>query len=204
VIGSLRGTLLERSPTGSVVVEVSGVGYRALAPPTTLSTLGTVGGEVFLHTHLHVREDALVLYGFASRDERVCFEALLGAHGVGPSLALAIVSVHDPPSLRRALAEDDVGALCLVPGVGRKTAARLLIELKARFDLPDADAEAMVALADGRDPATGPSSRSEVRLALAGLGYGPEEIQAAVRDLPDEGDVALLVKQALSRLGSVR
>jgi Holliday junction DNA helicase RuvA len=79
---------------------------------------------VFLHTHLHVREDALTLYGFATRDERATFEALIGAHRVGPALALAILSVHRPDGLRRALLDDDLDALCLVPGVGRKTAAR--------------------------------------------------------------------------------
>ena len=91
---------------------------------------------MFLHVHTHVREDAIVLYGFAHADERRCFEALLGAHGVGPSLALAILSSMSPAALSTAVLEDDVDTLCLVPGVGKKTAARLLLELKARLDLP--------------------------------------------------------------------
>lgn len=206
MIGSLRGILLERTAAGAVLVEVGAVGYRAAVPPGTLAALGEVGSEIFLHTHLHVREDALLLYGFASRDERVCFEALIGAHGVGPSLALAVLSVHRPDALRRALAEDDVGALCLVPGVGKKTATRLLVELKARFDVPEVDVDAVVGVA-GAVPAGGvpsaPSPRAEVRAALTSLGYGPDEVREALRELPDEGDVAILVKQALRALSRV-
>jgi holliday junction DNA helicase RuvA len=207
VIGSLRGTLLERSTAGEVVVEVGGVGYRALMPPAALWSLGEPGGEVFLHTHLHVREDALTLYGFATRDERVCFEALIGAHGVGPSLALAILSVHQPDALRRALVDDDLGALCLVPGVGKKTAARLLIELKARLELPDIEVDVVAGANGGASPAGSPgvpSARAEVREALVSLGYGPDEIREAVRDLPADGDVPALLKQALTSLSTVR
>jgi Holliday junction DNA helicase RuvA len=198
MIGSVRGTVLDRSLT-EVLVDVNGVGYRVLVSPSTLSSLGAPGTTVTLHTHLHVREDALTLYGFPTADERACFEALLGAHGVGPALALAILSVHRPSSLRQALAEDDVDALCLVPGVGRKTAARLLLELKARLDLPDGDLSAIL---NGHDTPDG--ARSEVRQALAALGYGPDEIRDAIRDLPPDGDVQRLLKDALTRLSTVR
>ena len=105
--------------------------------PTTVVALGELGDEAFVWVHHHVREDAETLYGFPTRDEKVTFEALLGAHGVGPSMALAILSVHAPAALVRILADDDVAALCLVPGVGKKTAARLLVELKSRLDVPD-------------------------------------------------------------------
>src|SRR5207248_5474470 len=165
MIGSLRGTLLDRSPSGEVTIEVGGVGYRAVVAPGTLAELGELGNPAFLYTHLHVREDAMVLYGFATRDERACFEALIGAHGVGPALALAILSVHSPAALRRALLDDDVAALTLVPGVGKKTAARLLLDLKARLDVPDLD------IVDGDKPA---SVRADLGAALAGLGYSPE------------------------------
>ncbi|MBV8162352.1 MAG: Holliday junction branch migration protein RuvA, partial [Acidimicrobiia bacterium] len=107
MIGSLRGILLDRSPGGEVTVEVGSVGYRAVVAPRTSAELGDLGSPVFLYTHLHVREDAMVLYGFATADERQCFEALLGAHGVGPALALAILAVHTPAALRRALLDDD-------------------------------------------------------------------------------------------------
>src|SRR5204862_4692668 len=125
------------------------------------------GGNAFLFTHLHVREDAMVLYGFPSRDERDTFEMLIAATGVGPKLALAILSVHSPNALRRALADDDLDALCLVPGVGKRTAQRLLVDLKARLAVPDLD------LTTGA-PGGQPSPRAEVREALAGLGYASD------------------------------
>src|SRR5690606_21010604 len=108
MIGSLRGRLIDRG-TGDITVEVGGVGYRLNVSPTTAVSLGDVGEEVFCWVHHHQREDAVTLFGFASKDERVCFEALIGAHGVGPALALAILSVHSPVALARILAEDDIG-----------------------------------------------------------------------------------------------
>ena len=196
MIGSLRGTLIDRSPT-EVIVDVNGVGYRVLVSPATLAMIGELGNTVVVFTHLHVREDALTLYGFPTVDERACFEALIGAHGVGPALAMAILAVHRPPVLRQAVAADDVDALCLVPGVGRKTAARLLLELKARLDVPDGD---VLSIVGGRMP--GPIG--EVREALATLGYGPDEIRHALQDLPVDGDASRLLKDALSRMGAVR
>jgi Holliday junction DNA helicase RuvA len=195
VIGSLRGTVLERGATGEAIVEVGGVGYRVLAPVRAFAAL-IPGEPAFLFTHLHVREDALVLYGFPTRDERDTFEALIGANGVGPKLALAICSVHSPAALRRALIDDDVDALTLVPGVGKRTAQRLLLELKARLDMPGfggGDIEAA--------PAT---SRVQVREALAGLGYGPDEVRDALATLPDDGPVEQLLRDALRRLAVSR
>jgi len=200
VIGLVRGTLADRSARGEVLVDVGGLGYRVLVAPGTLVELGPLGGTVVLHTHLHVREDALTLYGFGSADERACFEALLGAHGVGPSLALAILSVHRPAALRRVLAEDDVDGLCLVPGVGRKTATRLLLELKTRLDVPEGDVADL--LGDGGTE--GGNERREVREALASLGYGADEVREALRELPDEGDAASQLRVALGRMGGAR
>jgi Holliday junction DNA helicase RuvA len=200
VIGLVRGTLIDRSARGEVLVDVGGLGYRVLVAPSTLVELGPTGGTVVLHTHLHVREDALTLYGFGSVDERSCFEALLGAHGVGPALALAILSVHRPSALRQVLAEDDVDGLCLVPGVGRKTATRLLLELKTRLDVPEGDLAAL--LGDG--PGEGGHDRRETREALASLGYTPDEIREALREVPDAGDAAIQLRAALSRMGARR
>lgn len=200
MIGSLRGRLLDRSLEGEVLVEVGGVGYRVTMSPTAALSLGEVDDEVFVHVHHHIREDEQRLYGFATRDERVAFQALLGAHGVGPALALAILTVHPPAELARVLADDDLGALCLVPGVGKKTAARLLIELKSRFDLPDSGAPTT----GGPGPAAGSSARADVHDALAGLGYAPEEIREVLRDLPADGDASALLKQALQRLTVAR
>lgn len=206
MIGSLRGVLLERAPDGELLVEVGGIGYRVLAGPATAARLGDVGGEVRVWTHHHVREDNQVLYGFATHDERTAFEALISAHGVGPALALAILSVHEPMALRRVLADDDVSALCLVPGVGKKTAARLLVELKSRLELPVGDPRAALAASDttsanGSSPG---SVRGDVRDALAALGYGGEEIAEATRDLPEGDDVSALVSEALRRMVAKR
>lgn len=199
MIGSLRGTLLDRN-NGEVLVEVGGLGYRVTVTPATNTALGLLGDDVFVHVYHHVREDAQTLFGFATRDERVCFEALLGAHGVGPSLALAILSVHSPMQLRAALASDDIAALCLVPGVGKKTAARLLVELKSRLDL--GDIVDLAALVDGGDTASAAASSSlaDARDALANLGYGPDEIREVLADLPPDTEAGELVRAALKRL----
>lgn len=193
MIGSLRGHLLDRSLDGDVLLEVGGVGYRVTVAPTAAAAVGELGDEVFLWVHHHIREDAQTLYGFATREERVCFEALLGAHGVGPALALAILSVHGPAALRDVIATQDVSALCLVPGVGQKTAARLLVELQSRLDLPDID------LTPSATGDLAPSARRDVTEALAGLGYGPDEVRKVVDDLPD-GEPADLLREALRRL----
>ena len=196
MIGRLRGTLAHRSARGEVVLDVGGVGYRISVSPATSAVLGNIGDEVVVHTHLHVREDALTLFGFATADGRDCFESLLGAHGVGPGLALAILSTHGPNELRRVVLEGDLDALTLVPGVGRKTAARLLLELKSRLDVPDGP--------DTDAPGHTGTPRSEVREALAALGYQPEEVRRAMGGLPAEGDVKTLVRAALQTLGASR
>ncbi len=196
MIGSVRGTVLERSATGEVLVEVGGVGYRVLVPLSAISALGP-GAPSFLFTHLHVRDDAMVLYGFPTRDERDTFEVLIGATGVGPKLALAILSVHSPGALRRALVDDDLDALTLVPGVGKRTAQRLLIELKARLEVPDLDLSEVPGGAS-------PSARSEVRAALAGLGYSPEEVRDVLGRLPEEGPLGDLLREALKQLAVSR
>jgi Holliday junction DNA helicase RuvA len=201
MIGSLRGTLLDRGPDGELLVEVAGVGYRVAVTPSTSVTIGEVDGEIFVHVHHSVREDSETLYGFASLDERRVFESLITAHGVGPALALAILSVHGPDALRRAVAEDDVASLCLVPGVGKKTAARLLIELKSQLDVPLGDVvDLTAAAASGGSGAS--DARADVRIALEGLGYGPDEIRGVLVDLPSDGDSTELLKDALRRLAS--
>jgi len=195
VIGSVRGEVLERSATGEVLVEVGGVGYRALVPLSAIPNLDP-GTPAMLFTHLHVRDDTMILFAFPTRDERDTFEVLIGASGVGPKLALAILSVHSPGVLRRALVDDDLDALTLVPGVGKRTAQRLLVELKARLEVPElehADAEAGVT-----------SSRAEVRAALSGLGYQSDEVRDVLAQLPDDGPVEELLRDALKLLAVSR
>lgn len=195
MIGSLRGTVLERVPTGEVLLEVVGVGYRVQVPTGTMTTLQP-GDTAFLFTHHHVRDDAMVLYGFTTREERDTFEALLATNGVGPKLALAMLSVHSPASLRRAVAEADLDALVLVPGVGKRTAQRLLVELQARLEVPDLDL--------GEAGGVGGSARAEVREALAGLGYGPDEVREVLGRLADDGSVEELLREALRLLAVAR
>jgi Holliday junction DNA helicase RuvA len=195
MIGSVRGTVIERTTSGEVLIEVGGVGYRVSVPLRAVPTLEP-GANAFLFTHLHVREDAMVLYGFSSRDERDTFEALISATGVGPKLGLAILSVHTPNMLRRSLADDDLDALMLVPGVGKRTAQRLLIELKSRLELPDLD------LSDGAGVTASP--RGEVRDALVGLGYSTEEVRATLGQLSEDGTVEELLRDALRLLAGAR
>ncbi len=195
MIGSLRGHFAGRTGETELLVDVGGVGYRVAVTTSAAASLGAVGSEVFLHVHTHVREDAIVLYGFLHDDERRCFEALLGAHGVGPSLALAVLSVLSPAALSTAVLEDDVDALCAVPGVGRKTAARLVLDLKSRLDLPDLS----VPVAAGPD---GRSARSEAREALAELGYSSEEIRVALDGHPEDLGVEELLRLALRELAT--
>lgn len=212
MIGSLRGTVLDRQParTGGgaeVTLEVGGVGYRVVVGAGRVGTLG-LGSEAFLWVHTHVREDALVLYGFADRDERACFEALLGAPGVGPQLALAALTVHRPDALRRAVATDDVAALCLIPGVGKKTAQKLAIELKSRLGADLGDLGPTAAGVSGAGAPVGgwtDGPLAEVRAALAGLGYTPVEVVDATTSLPSEGAVEDLLRLALrSASGATR
>jgi Holliday junction DNA helicase RuvA len=209
MIGSLRGVLLDRfvkpeQPSAEVLVEAAGVGYRLVVCGAALARLGEVGGPVFLHVHTHVRDDAIVLYGFPTRDERACFEVLIGAHGVGPAVALALLSVHSPAALRRLVATDDLDGLTLVPGIGKRTATRLLVELKARLDL-DLDGPPLVAVgAPGADGGGSATARGEVRAALAGLGYGHDEVREALGMLPPEGTVEDLLRVALRQLAGSR
>jgi Holliday junction DNA helicase RuvA len=191
VIGSVRGTVLERSVVGEALVEVGGVGYRVLVPSSAIAALQP-GAHAFLFTHLHVRDDAMVLYGFPTRDERDTFEVLIGASGVGPKLALAMLSVHSPTSLRRAVVDADLDALTLVPGVGKRTAQKLLVELQSRLEVPDLD------LAGAEVDRS--SSRAEVRAALAELGYGPDEVRGALADLDGDRPAEDLLRAALKRL----
>jgi len=216
VIGLLRGAVVLRTGEGEVIMEVGGVGYRVAVTPATAAALvggggggggGGAGAEATLYVHTHVREDAIVLYGFVHDDERRCFEVLLGSHGVGPALALAIMAALSPAALSTAVLEEDLDTLCTVPGVGRKTAARLLIELKSRLDLPDLSlsgagggAGAREMGADGAGASR--TSRAEARAALSELGYAPDEIRGALDGLRDDVGVEEMLRLALRELAS--
>jgi holliday junction DNA helicase RuvA len=193
MIGSLRGSVLERTTAGDVLLEVGGVGYLVTVSSRVLGELEP-GTAVFLYIHHHVREDAQTLYGFTSRDDRSTFQALIGTHGIGPALAVAILATHPPAALFDVVANSDAAALTLVPGIGRKTAERLIIELRDRLSVPVLDT------GDG----TSVSAVADVRDALAGLGYGTDEIRDVLRELPTGGDSATLLRDALKMLGARR
>lgn len=202
MIGWLRGRVVDRQADGDIVVDVGGVGYRVTVVPALMAQWGPGGEAVELHVHTHVREDALVLYGFATAGERRCFEILLGAHGVGPSLALGMIAALGAEGLARAVAEDDVALLCSVPGVGRKTAARLVLDLQHKLDGP-VTTSATMAIAEG--DGAGRSSRGDVRVALAELGYGPDEVRHALSGLDEDGaPVEELLRRALRQLAGAR
>jgi Holliday junction DNA helicase RuvA len=206
VIGLLRGPVVLRTGEGEVIVDVAGVGYRVAVTPATGAALVSAGSQLeqTLFVHTHVREDAIVLYGFAHDDERRCFEVLLGSHGVGPALALSIMAIFSPAALSTAVLEDDLDTLCTVPGVGRKTAARLLIELKSRLDLPDLSFGQTGVSSNGSATAgqTSRTARSEARAALNELGYAPEEIRGALDGLRDDVGVEEMLRLALRELAS--
>ncbi|MCU1495299.1 MAG: Holliday junction helicase subunit RuvA [Acidimicrobiaceae bacterium] len=208
MIGSVRGTLTERFATGDsaadLVVDVGGVGYRLLVGARCAAGLGPVGGSVALAVHTHVREGAITLYGFAEPTERRAFELLIGAHGIGPALALAILGTYSPAELARAVSADDVDALMLVPGVGRKTAARLVVELGQKTDqLAGLPAGALPGTV-GRGHGVAESVHSEVAEALSALGYAPDEVRGALLRIADEGTVEELLRGALRELAPLR
>jgi Holliday junction DNA helicase RuvA len=193
MIGSLRGTVLERGTDGQVLLEVGGVGYLVTVTPRALAELEPMSGA-FLHVHHHIREDAQTLYGFLSRDERATFQVLLATHGVGPALALAILATHTPTALADVVASGDLASLCLVPGVGKKTAERLLVELRSRLSVPVLDAAEVTV--------GGASVVGDVREALSGLGYGADEIRTALRDVDPAGPADEVLRDALKVLAA--
>lgn len=207
MIASVRGRVLAVRLDG-VVVEVGGVGLLAAATPATLAAL-RVGQEAQLATSLVVREDALTLYGFADDDERDVFETLMTVSGVGPRLALAMLAVHTPDGLRRALADEDLAALQRVPGIGRKSAQRILLEIGDRLGAPAV--AVAVGGGPGAAPAAGTDRRDEVVEALVGLGWNAKAAQDAVATVVpadagaiDADDVASVLRAALRELGGGR
>ena len=194
MIGFLRGEVASRTIEGCTL-DVAGVGYQLACSATTMSALPPVGEEARVWTHLHVREDTLALFGFSTESERTMFGALLSVSGVGPKVALQICSSFAPDAFRRALVTDDVDAITSVPGIGKKTAARIVLDLKERLDLPDL---AIVGSKRGAD------TLSKARSALENLGYSPHEVRAALGTLaPGEAEsVEDVVRSALRVLAS--
>lgn len=195
MIAHLRGRVAHREAS-SVVVDVHGVGYLVHVTPG--ERLPARGEPVELHTSLQVREDSMTLYGFTERSSLALFELLLTSSGVGPKLALAALGTHRPEVLRTAIAGGDVPTLTAIPGVGRKVAERLVLELKERIGAAE------LGVLPGSDQVAVGGALHEVRDALLGLGYSAGEVQAALTELAADGDeeVSDLLRRALRRLGA--
>jgi Holliday junction DNA helicase RuvA len=189
MIGRLSGILLEKNPP-QIVLDVQGVGYEVDVPMSTFYNLPALKEKVVLHTQLIVREDAHLLFGFLTHEERAAFRQLLKISGVGPKLALSVLSGLSLADLALAVANKDASRLTRIPGVGKKTAERLLLELQGKFAVADAGATAGLV----------PSSSGDIVNALLGLGYNEKEADWAARQLPKEVGVADGIRQALKLL----
>jgi Holliday junction DNA helicase RuvA len=191
MIGRLRGTLVRKEPP-ALLVDVSGVGYELEAPMTTFYDLPPVGDTVLLYAHLVVREDAHLLYGFARESQRRQFRELLKINGIGPRVALALLSGLTEDQLVRCIAAEDVARLIQVPGIGRKTAERLIVELRDKLSSETSVAPTSSAAPIERD------SVGEAVSALIALGYKPQEASRAVRAVPNRGvSTEEIIRQAL-------
>lgn len=192
MIGRVTGILVDRS-LETAVVDVAGVGYEVFMSARDLTALPHLGEDVVVHTHLHVREDVMTLYGFAERSGRDLFRVLLGASGVGPKLALSMLATLGSDELRAAVLGDDVKALTTVPGIGTRTAQKLILELRSRLDLPA-----------GELPGDGSASSSAaiVRQALGEQGFTDAEIRAALADVEPTLSEAEMLREAYRALGS--
>jgi len=200
VIAHLRGKIFEKSPN-RIVVDVNGVGYEVFVPLSTFYGLGEPGADISLRVHTHVREDALTLYGFATMLEQELFERLIGVSGIGPKVALAVLSGIEPQELMRAIERADLARLTAIPGVGKKTSERIVLELRDR--LPRAQ---IAVAAPGAAAAAAPVVRDDVLSALVNLGYhrplAEHAVDAAMKTLgpaPDAGFERML-KTALREL----
>lgn len=198
MIAYLAGLIIKKDPD-RVVVDVNGVGYEAYVSLFSLAALPDAGQEVGLHTYLHVREDTLQLFGFTGEAEKDLFLQLIGLSGVGPKLALSILSVFSPAEFQRLLINGDVKALTTIPGVGQKGAKRLVLELQEKL-VPSDEAGLPADV-----PPDAKTAFGEAREALVGLGYSPAEANRALEGYPAEAEPAVedIIKYALKNLASV-
>jgi len=197
MIGLLRGRLLEKRPN-QVILDVGGVGYLVAVPLSTFAALGELHGEVTLLIHTHVREDALALYGFLSQREKHLFELFLGASGVGPTLALKILSGMNAEELIPAIRTGDLARLTKIPGVGRKTAERMVVELKDKL-------ESMAVEPEKPAPASPAGVEADVKSALINLGYDDRAAESAVKEAKRHagpGNFEKLLREALATLSA--
>ena len=197
MIGRISGTLLEKMPP-ELLVDVNGVGYELFASMNTIYEMPQVGGQVVLHTHLQVKEDGHTLFGFYTKDERALFRILIRVNGIGPKMALSILSSMNASELVEAVQESQVAALTKIPGVGKRTAERLVVELRDKLGAAakqDLFSPGVVVQKVQSDP------RQEAEAALIALGYKPQEAAKMIAALPkDSSDSETLIKLALKSM----
>ncbi len=194
MIASLRGTLILKA-LDSIVLEVGGVGYRIFLSARSMAHVPSVGSETQVLTYLQVREDALILYGFSLQEEKELFERLIGVSGVGPKVALSALSTYEASALISAIAAQDIAAIQRIPGVGKKMASRIVLELKDAFDFSG----------DIESPLSSGVRSQQVRKgvveALLSMGFTSSEAELALKGSPEEASEPLLLQYALKRLG---
>ena len=197
MIAFLIGTLAGKT-TSSAVVEVAGVGYAVGMSQAALSKLPEMGGAVEVHTYLQVSDSGIALYGFLTLEEKALFERLIGVGGVGPKVALAALSAFSPAALVAAVQAQDVAAVQRIPGVGKKTASRIILELKGSFD------QGIAGLFEDEAPIAAVMAErlAGAREALLSMGFTSAEAEVALKGAPEDGDESVLVQYALKRLGS--
>jgi Holliday junction DNA helicase RuvA len=191
MIAGLHGTLESRA-ADRAIVKVGGISLQVYMPTSTLSALGAIGEEVRLHTHLHLREDNVTLYGFSSTAELELFQMLIGVTGVGPKVALAMLSAMNPNDLAMAIVTENADFLAQAPGIGKKTASRLVLELKGKLESAWVGA------------AVPPEGSAEVIGALTSLGYSPSDAASAIAAIPDSPDLRVedKIRLALQHLAA--
>lgn len=206
MIGYLRGRILEKQPPW-LLLDVNGVGYEVEASMNTFYGLPEVGAETGLHTHFVVREDAQLLFGFVDAQEKLLFRSLIKVNGVGPKLALSILSGISADAFIRTVHQEDTSALVKIPGVGKKTAERLIVEMKDRLALLELPTLTELELSSGNLPAAAPAAtdhRAEAESALVALGYKPQQatkaIENAAETLGADAVTEVLIRQALKTM----
>ena len=202
MIGRLTGTVVEQGLDGTVLLEVNGVGYEVLLPMGTLGRLGASEELVTVHIHTHAREDALLLYGFESADDKAAFRALLGVSSVGPKSAMAVLGSLDAEALSRAVETDDRAALKGIPGVGKKTIERILLDLKGKIVLRATMTLGTPQAAPRRSASTMGGTAGQVVGLLTSMGYKRAEAESTVGALETEGkSTEELLREALRSMG---
>lgn len=202
MIAYLKGTITEVEKD-SVILECRDIGYRIFMPASVLERLGKTGEELTIHTYFHVREEAMQLYGFLTKNDLTAFRLLLGVNGIGPKAAMGILSHFSWEDLSFAVLSEDAATIAKAPGIGRKTAQKVILELKDKFSLQEAFEQKILENSPGSQATREPETAQEAAEALMALGYGRSEAFKAVRQVPQKEEMSVeeLLRAALKRIG---